>query len=87
MLVELEAGNLVTLPEKFLEKFGLCEGDKLEIFERDGAIFIFPVAIYSREYTGELAAEAVEIKKEFAARKAKIFDDAGKLIDALEVGE
>ena len=54
MLVELRQKSQITIPKEIIVKLGLSEGDKLDIFEKDGAICIMPVAVYPKKYLCEL---------------------------------
>ena len=54
MLVELRQKAQVTIPKEIIVKLGLSEGDKLEIFEKDGFIYIMPVVVYPKHYLNEL---------------------------------
>ena len=44
MITELRAESQITLPRTMIEKMGLAVGDLLDISERDGGVFIVPVA-------------------------------------------
>ena len=46
MLAELRQKAQVTIPREIIVKLGLSEGDKLDIFEKDGSICIMPVVVY-----------------------------------------
>lgn len=48
MLAELRQKSQVTIPKEIIVKLGLSEGDKLEIFEKDGTIFLMPVVVYPK---------------------------------------
>ena len=38
----------VTIPKEIIVKLGLSEGDKLDIFEKDGSICLMPVVVYQK---------------------------------------
>ena len=46
MLTELRQKAQVTIPKEIIVKLGLSEGDKLDIFEKDGSICLMPVVVY-----------------------------------------
>ena len=54
MLAELRTKSQITLPKDIVKALGLSEGDKLDIFERDGIIYMRPVAVYPKDYVESL---------------------------------
>jgi AbrB family looped-hinge helix DNA binding protein len=48
MLVEMRARSQITLPKEIIKRLGLSEGDKFEVIERDGGVFLCPVAVYPK---------------------------------------
>lgn len=54
MLAEFRAKSQITIPKELVDKLGLSEGDKLEIYEKDGMICIMPVVVYPKKYLDEL---------------------------------
>ena len=69
MVVELRTKSQVTIPKKVVTDMGLNEGDKFEVFEKDGMICLVPVVVYPRKYVEELKKEAKNAKK-----NAQVFD-------------
>ena len=57
MLAELRQKAQITIPKEIIVKLGLSEGDKLDIFEKDGSICLMPVAVYPKKYLNELKEE------------------------------
>lgn len=55
MLVEVRARSQITIPAELVKKFGISEGDKFDITERDGGIFLCPVAVYPKDQFTKLA--------------------------------
>jgi len=45
------------MPKEIIVKLGLSEGDKLDIFEKDGTICMLPVVVYPKKYLDELRGE------------------------------
>ncbi|MDR3280626.1 MAG: AbrB/MazE/SpoVT family DNA-binding domain-containing protein [Synergistaceae bacterium] len=45
MLAELRAKSQITLPKALVDKLGLSVGDKLDIFEKEGAIHMKPLIV------------------------------------------
>ena len=84
MLAELRQKAQVTIPKEIIIKLGLSEGDKLDIFEKDGSICIMPVAVYPQKYLDELQQEIGEIKAKIASGEQPVFDSVDVLFDKLE---
>lgn len=84
MLAELRQKSQVTIPKEIIIKLGLSEGDKLEIFEKDGSICIMPVVVYPKKYVDELREEIVDIKAKIASGEQPVFDSVDSLFDKLE---
>lgn len=84
MLAELRAKSQVTIPKELVDKMGLSEGDKLEIFEKDGTICIMPVAVYPKKYIDELRAEIEKTKSKIASGDQPAFDNVEALFAKLE---
>ena len=84
MLAELRQKSQITIPKEIIVKLGLSEGDKLDIFEKDGSICLMPVAVYPRNYLSELKEEIRDVKAKLASGKQPVFDSVDALFDKLE---
>ena len=84
MLAELRREAQITIPNEIIAKLGLTEGDKLDIFEKDGSICIMPVAVYPKKYVNELREEISGIKAKIASGEQPVFRSADALFDRLE---
>jgi AbrB family looped-hinge helix DNA binding protein len=84
MLAELRPKSQITIPKELVEKLGLSEGDKLEIYEKDGVICIMPVSVYPKKYLDELKGEIEETKAKIASGKQPVFDNIDALFAKLE---
>ena len=84
MLAELRQKSQITIPKEIVAKLGLSEGDKLEIFEKDGFICIMPVAVYPKKYLNELHEEINDLKSKIASGEQPVFDTVDALFDELE---
>ena len=84
MLAELRPKSQITIPKELVEKLGLSEGDKLEIYEKDGVICIMPVSVYPKKYLDELRDEIEETKAKIASGKQPVFDNIDALFKKLE---
>lgn len=84
MLAELRPKSQITIPKELVEKLGLSEGDKLEIYEKDGVICIMPVSVYPKKYLDKLKDEIEETKAKIASGKQPVFDNIDALFTKLE---
>ncbi len=84
MLAELRQKSQVTIPKEIVVKLGLSEGDKLDIFERDGTICMMPVAVYPKKYIEELRGELSDVKAKIASGEQPVFDSVDELFARLE---
>lgn len=84
MLTELRQKSQITIPKEIIIKLGLSEGDKLDIFEKDGSICIMPVVVYPKKYLNELREEINDVKAKIASGKQPVFDSVDALFDKLE---
>ncbi len=84
MLAELRQKSQITIPKEIIVKLGLSEGDKLDIFEKDGSICLMPVAVYPRKYLNELKGEIRDVKAKLASGEQPVFDSIDSLFDKLE---
>ncbi len=64
MLTELRTKSQITIPKGIVKKLNLNEGDKLEIYEKDGEIRIVPVTVCPIGYIDELKNEIERLKRE-----------------------
>ena len=84
MLVELRQKSQITIPKELIVKLGLSEGDKLDIFEKDGTICMMPVAVYPKKYLDELRDEINDAKAKIASGEQPVFDNVDALFAKLE---
>lgn len=71
MLAEIRGRSQITIPSEIIKKLGISEGDKFDIMERDGGIFLCPVVVYPKEKIEKLARI---VKKSVADTNNKTFD-------------
>lgn len=64
MITELRQKSQITIPKGIVTKLSLREGDKLEIYEKDGEIHIVPVDVYPIGYIEGLKKEIERLRKE-----------------------
>jgi len=64
MLVEMRARSQITLPSEITKKMGINEGDRFEVIERDGGVFLCPVVVYPKAKLEKIARIIKEHEKE-----------------------
>ena len=84
MLVELRQKSQITIPKEIIVKLGLSEGDKLDIFEKDGTICMLPVVVYPKKYLDELRVELGEVRAKIDSGEQPVFDSVDALFAKLE---
>ena len=84
MISELRAKSQITIPKELVDKLGLSEGDKLEIYEKDGIICIMPVVVYPKKYLDELREEIEITKLKVASGEIPVFDSVDAVFEKLE---
>ena len=84
MLAELRTKSQITIPKEIVTSLGLAEGDKLEIYEKDGVICIMPVAVYPKKYVDELHQEIKDLKADINSGKKPVFSNIDSLFSVLE---
>jgi AbrB family looped-hinge helix DNA binding protein len=83
MLSEMRARSQITMPKEIVVNLGLKDGDKFEVFEKDGMICFMPVAVYPKPYVDKLKAIADKTKKEYETGEITGFNNVGELIENL----
>jgi len=61
MLVEMRARSKITLPSEITKRMGISEGDRFEVMERDGGVFLCPVVVYPKVKL-ERIAKSIDIE-------------------------
>lgn len=84
MLAELRTKSQITLPKNIVMSLGLSEGDQLDIIEKDGVIYMTPVAVYPKNYISNLQKEISQLKADIDSGKQPVFDNLDSLFEALE---
>jgi bifunctional DNA-binding transcriptional regulator/antitoxin component of YhaV-PrlF toxin-antitoxin module len=84
MLSEMRSRSQITMPKDIVVNMGLKDGDKFEVFEKDGMICFMPVAIYPKAYVDKLKVIASETKSEYDSGEIKGFSDIESLIADLK---
>lgn len=55
MLAEIRGRSQITIPAEIIKKLGISEGDKFDIVEKDGGIFLCPVIVYPKDKLMKIA--------------------------------
>ena len=84
MLAELRVKSQITIPKEIITRLGLSEGDKLDIFEKDGMICLMPVVVYPKKYVEELRSEISQVKEHLSKGEQPVFDSVDALFANLE---
>jgi AbrB family looped-hinge helix DNA binding protein len=84
MLAELRTKSQITIPKELVDRLGLAEGDKLDIYEKDGVLCIIPVVVYPKKYLDELREEIEATKAKISSGEQPVFDNVDALFAKLE---
>lgn len=87
MIAELRTESQVTIPKNLVDKLGLLEGDKLEIYEENGVICIMPVVVYPEDYVEKLLDDIEEVRAKAETGEYIEFNSVDDLIADLEDDE
>jgi AbrB family looped-hinge helix DNA binding protein len=82
MLIEMRARSQITLPNEIIKRLGLSEGDKFEVMERDGGVFLCPVVVYPKAKLEQIA----KIIKEHEKAPAKAFESVEDMFKEIGIG-
>ena len=86
MLAEIRGRSQITIPAEIIKKLGISEGDKFDIVEKDGGIFLCPVVVYPKDKLLKIAKLIKDSEMELSARESfdtveDMFADMGINID------
>lgn len=86
MLAEIRGRSQITIPSEIIKKLGIAEGDKFDIMEKDGGIFLCPVVVYPKEKLAKIAKIIKEAETDMDNNNAfgnveEMFADMGIDID------
>lgn len=86
MLAEVRGRSQITIPAELVKSLGISEGDKFDISEKDGGIFLCPVVIYPKDKIAKIAKLIKESEDDVAKQTAfenarDMFSDMGIDID------
>lgn len=86
MLAEIRGRSQITIPAEIIKKLGISEGDKFDIVEKDGGIFLCPVVVYPKDKLLKIAKLIKNSEAELSAQESfdsveDMFADMGIDID------
>ncbi len=83
MLAEISGRSRITIPSEIIQKLGISEGDKFEITEKDGGIFLCPVVICPKDKITKILKNSENDAKTRTAFESveDMFSDMGIDID------
>jgi antitoxin MazE len=85
MLVELRGRSQITIPAEIVKKLRIKEGDKFEVVEKEGGIFLCPVVIYPKSEMIRIAKLIKETDKEYENGSLKTYDDVDKMFEDMGI--
>lgn len=86
MLAEIRGRSQITIPAEIIKKLGISEGDKFDIVERDGGIFLCPVIVYPKDKLLKVAKLIKDSESQLSSQKGfdtveDMFADMGINVD------
>ena len=86
MLAEIRGRSQITIPSEIIKKLGISEGDKFDIIEKDGGIFLCPVIVYPKDKLLKIAKMIKDSEIELSKQESfdtveDMFADMGINID------
>jgi AbrB family looped-hinge helix DNA binding protein len=76
MLIEMRARSQITLPNEIIKNLGISEGDRFEVMERDGGVFLCPVVVYPKAKLEQI----VKIIKDHEKNPSAVFDSVENML-------
>lgn len=77
MLAEIRGRSQITIPAEIIKSLGISEGDKFDVIEKDGGIFLCPVVVYPKDKILKIAKIIKESETDTKAQK--VFDSVEDL--------
>jgi AbrB family looped-hinge helix DNA binding protein len=78
-MIEIRGRSQITIPSEIVKNLGIKEGDKFEIVEKDGGIFLCPVVVYPKKEMIRIAKLIKETDAEYRSGELKAYDDVDKM--------
>jgi AbrB family looped-hinge helix DNA binding protein len=81
MLIEMRGRSQFTLPAEIVKRLGISEGDKFEVTEQDGGVFLCPVVVYQKAELEELA----NIIKDHRHDPSAVYDSVEDMFNDMDI--
>lgn len=78
-MIEIRGRSQITIPSEIVKNLGIKEGDKFEVIEKDGGIFLCPVVVYPKKEMVRIAKLIKETDAEYNNGELKSYDDVDKM--------
>ena len=85
MMAELRTKSQITIPKGIVSKLGLAQGDKFDVFEKDGVIHLVPVAVYPKQYVDKLEKEVAVVRSRLKDGSQPRFSSVDVIMNAEEI--
>ena len=79
MMIEIRGRSQITIPSEIVKNLGIKEGDKFEVIEKDGGIFLCPVVVYPKKEMIRIAKLVKETDADYKNGELKLYDDVDKM--------
>ena len=70
VLAEIRGRSQITIPAEIIKKLGISEGDKFDVIEKDGGIFLCPVIVYPKDKLLKIAKLVKESQTQLSEQKS-----------------
>lgn len=70
MLAEIRGRSQITIPAEIIKKMGISEGDKFDVTEKDGGIFLCPVVVYPKDKLLKIAKLIKDSEKNLSEQQS-----------------
>lgn len=70
MLAEIRGRSQITIPAEIIKKMGISEGDKFDVMEKDGGIFLCPVVVYPKDKLLKIARLIKDSEKNLSEQQS-----------------
>lgn len=79
MLIEVRGRSQITIPAEMVKNLGIKEGNRFEVIEKDGGIFLCPVVVYPKNEMIRIAKLIKETDADYKSGELKAYDDVDKM--------
>lgn len=79
MMIEIRGRSQITIPSEIVKNLGIKEGDKFEVIEKDGGIFLCPVVVYPKKDMVRIAKLIKETDAEYKSGELESYDNVDNM--------